>query len=73
MPITHEDLILLARLLGNHCNDRAETKLCKLTDKLLRYADRTLPGGAEALEPLDLGLIPSKLHPGRVIFFEKLK
>lgn len=73
MPITHDDLILLARLLGHHCNDRTEAKLCKLADKLLAYADRTLPGGAETLEPLNLGLIRSSLHRGRVIFFEKLK
>ena len=73
MPITHEDLILLARLLGNHCNDRAEAKLCKLADKLLAYADRTLPGGAETLEPLNLGLIRDKFYRGRVVFYEKLK
>ena len=71
--LEHHELILLARLLGNHCNDRAESNLCKLADKLLGYADRNHPGGAEALEPLDLRLNPCSLYPDRIIFCETLK
>jgi hypothetical protein len=73
MTLDHDDLILLARLIGHHTNDRSESKLDKLGNKLLEYAERAHPGGADALEPLDLRLNPCPLYPKRVMFFEALK
>lgn len=73
MPLDHEDLILLARLLGHHTNGDAYTKLSKVADKLLGYVDRATPGGSHALEPLDLQLRPCSLYPERIMFHEALK
>lgn len=73
MPLDHDDLILLARLLGHHTNGDAYTKLSKVADKLLGYVDRMTEGGSHALEPLDLRLRTCSLYPERVMFQEALK
>lgn len=71
MTLDHDDLILLARLLGNHTSSSSSSKIGELANRLLAYSDHAHPGGRNALEPIDLILTPCKWSPGRVIFREK--
>lgn len=67
--LEHHEIILLARLLGQHQNsDGGENNpLYRLADKLLAYVDRT-EGELFNLEPLPI--TPSHDHPygDRVMF-----
>lgn len=60
--LTHEDLILLAALLGNHFNGDMDNPVARVAEKLLAYVERTEPQRHESLiQPLPLAV--STEHP----------
>lgn len=72
MVLEHDDLILLARLLGNHLTG-VKTPLTRIADKLLDYAERTgefNPLSNTDLRPLPIEASDSRFYPNRLIIRE---
>jgi hypothetical protein len=68
--LTHEDLIILARLLG--CHTTGDGELARVADKLMDYAVRTYPGGYAALKPLNIRCRKSSIYePDYVLIDER--
>lgn len=72
MVLEHDDLILLARLLGNHLTG-TRGPLVKVADKLMAYAERMGEWDMydnNSLRPLDLKPASAEFYPGRTMFHE---
>lgn len=63
MQLSHEELILLARLLGHHMATTGHTPLESLAERLLEYAERH-----GKVAPLQLEQANIAGHPNRVGF-----
>ena len=62
MKLEHEELVVLARLLGHHVGGTGTDPLDQIAEKLFEYAERM---GEEA-PPLQIRVVKIAGHPNRV-------
>lgn len=70
--LEHEEVIYLARLLGNHLSGY-NTPLDRIADKLMGYAERTGNWSVDddkSLLPLKLEIVTHPFYEDRVMFRE---
>ena len=68
-PLSHDDLILLTRLLTNHFVGTLPPHLQRVCDALMDYAERTT--GDYQTPPLQLERSYSPFYPDRLVFKAK--
>lgn len=66
LPLNHDDLLLLNRLLNNHIVGTMPKELERVCDKLMDYAQSRT--GTFESAPLHLDPAVAALHPERMVF-----